>query len=222
MMHIFYLHGLASSPGSNKARYYREAFAAYQDVTVRVPDLNVPDFEHLTLTAMLARVAQEVRDCPPGDVVLMGSSMGGLTALHFADRFRAAEGARVKKLVLMAPAFDFMDNRSAQLGAWGMEEWRQKGYLSVFHFAYNEERRLHYGLVEDVRQYDSYAVSLDVPMLIYHGKNDASVPYQQSERYAQGRANVTLRLLDSDHQLLDQTETMLAGMVEFLGLKSVT
>ncbi|NWF69508.1 MAG: alpha/beta fold hydrolase [Chloroflexi bacterium] len=213
--HVLYLHGLASSPASNKGRFYAQRLAQH-GFNVRVPDLNVPDFEHLTLTAMLARVAEEMRALPAaGGVALIGSSMGGLTALHFADRYRAQEGARLEKLVLLAPALDFLDNRRKQLG--DLDLWRAQGYLNWLHHSYGEERRLHYGLIEDAQQYDSYAVRLDLPILIYHGLHDASVDYQQSVRYAYQRPHVDLRLLDSDHQLLDKTEHMLAGILAFLG-----
>ncbi len=210
LKNVLYLHGLASSPSSNKGHFYAQRLGE-REVNVRIPDLNVPDFEHLTLTAILARVAQEIRDLPidSGGVALIGSSLGGLTALHFVDRYRNAEAQRVEKMVLMAPAMEFNHPEEA---------WRKDGHIMWFHHGYGEERPLHYGLVEDIRKYDSYAVKLDKPILIYHGTHDESVNYQQSVRFAQGRANVDLRLLDSDHQLLDKTEEMLAGIVEFLGL----
>ncbi|MFN8372514.1 MAG: YqiA/YcfP family alpha/beta fold hydrolase [Anaerolineae bacterium] len=207
--HVLYLHGLGSSPASNKGRFYAQKLNEH-GANVRVPDLNVPDFEHLTLTAILARVAEEIRTLPAeGGVALIGSSLGGLTALHFTERYKDAEAKRVEKLVLMAPAMEF---------AHATETWRKQGYIAWYHFGYGEERPLHYGLVEDIQRYDSYAVSIDQPILIYHGRHDESVDYHQSVRFAEGRANVDLRLLDSDHQLLDKTEDMLTEMVEFLGL----
>jgi hypothetical protein len=216
IQHVIYLHGLASSPASKKANIFRPQFEA-AGVTYTVPDLNVPDFEHLTLTAMLARVAETIAALPPdGGVALIGSSMGGLTALHFADRYRQAEAARVEKLVLMAPALDFMGNRRRSLGVDGVDHWRERGYEMIFNYAVNEERPLHYGLVEDVQQYDSYAVQLDLPTLIFHGTRDESVDPAGSERFAADRPNVTLRLLDSDHQLLDQTDLIWREMTAFL------
>ena len=55
---------------------------------------------------MIARIAAEVVACPPGPVCLIGSSLGGFTALHFLDRRRNAEAAR-SRLILLAPALDF-------------------------------------------------------------------------------------------------------------------
>jgi pimeloyl-ACP methyl ester carboxylesterase len=209
---VLYLHGLGSAPSSQKGRFYAQRLTEH-GANVRIPDLNVPDFEHLTLTAMLERVAAEIREFPAasGGVALIGSSMGGLTAIQFANRYKdTPEGKRVEKLILMAPAIEFSraDNPI----------WREKGHIMWYHFGYGEERPLHYGLAENVRKYTSNPVNIEIPILIYHGTHDESVDHQESVRFAQGRPNVDLRLLDSEHQLLDKTEEMLTGIVEFLGL----
>lgn len=210
---VIYLHGFASSPASTKAREFATRFAE-KGITLRVPDLNVPDFEHLTLTAMLRRVAEEVRDCPPGPVYLMGSSMGGLTALHFFDVFRGTEGTRVEKMLLMAPAFDFLDNRKRQ-DANMLSSWREQGEMAFYNYAHNREMRVHYGLIEDIATYDSYTVPIDIPILIYHGRQDESVDFDQSVRFAADRPNVDLRLVDSDHQLTDQVDTIWLDTLHF-------
>lgn len=213
---VIYLHGFASSPASTKAREFARRFAD-KGITLRVPDLNVPDFEHLTLTAMLRRVAEEVRACPPGPVYLMGSSMGGLTALHFVDVYRGTEGARVAKMLLLAPAFDFLDNRKRQ-DADMLTHWRTQGQLAFFNYAHNREMLVDFDLIEDIATYDSFSVPLDIPVLIYHGRQDESVAYDQSVRFAEGRTNVTLRLVDSDHQLTDQVDAIWLDTLTFFSI----
>lgn len=214
---VFYLHGFCSSPGSNKATFLRRRLAE-RGIDLRVPDLNAPDFSHLTLTAQLERVADEVRACPPGDVYLIGSSMGGAVAVHFMDRYREAEGQRVAKLLLLAPAFDFWENRLGDLGEEQMERWQREGFLPFFHYAYNEARPVHYGLMEDLARYDGFAVQIDIPVIIFHGLNDRSVNYQQSVRFALGKQNVTVKLVNSDHEMRDQVELILDTAAEFFGL----
>ena len=167
---------------------------------------------------MLERVAEEIRSCPPGPIYLMGSSMGGAVALHFADRYRQTEGVRVEKLLLMAPALDFIQNRQRQLGQEGLARWKAMGSIEVYHYGYKEQRRVHYGLYEDMLNYDSFNVALDLPILIYHGTRDESVDYRQSVRFAESRPNVQLHLLDSDHELLDQVEVIWEGAVAFFGV----
>lgn len=215
-MHFVYLHGFASSPRSKKARIFAAKFAE-QGQTLHVPDLNVPDFAHLTLTAMVDQVAETVRALPSGPVALIGSSMGGLTALAFADRLRAAEAAPVERLVLLAPALDFMENRTRALGADGLAQWRERGWLDVFNYATGGPERVQYGLVEDVVRYDAFAFDRPVPILIFHGRHDESVDYRQSVRFAQARPYVDLRLVESDHELLDQTDVIWDAMREFFG-----
>lgn len=219
MAKIIYLHGFCSSPGSSKAQYFKHKFAE-RGLTLHIPDLNVPDFEHLTLTAMLAKIAETIRSVSGDDapVYLVGSSMGGAVALHFTEQYRHAEASRVEKLVLLAPALDFMANRQKQLGADGLRQWRESGWLDVYHYGYKTEQRVHYGLLEDLQRYDSYAAVVNVPTLIYHGEHDESVDYRQSARFAESRSHVTLHVVASDHQLLDMTDEIWAGTVAFFGL----
>jgi len=215
---IIYLHGFASSPNSRKAQSFKQRFKDELDIDLIVPDLNVPSFERLSLTAILEHVADVVRVCPPGPVYLIGSSMGGLTALHFVNRYSDGEARRAEVMMLLAPAFDFIDNRQRTLGPNGIEQWQRTGWLDVHNYATNDVQRVHYGLYEDVARYDSYAVNLVIPTMIYHGKHDESVPVSQSERFAEGRGNVSLKVVESDHGLLDQLDTMWADMLKFFAL----
>ena len=210
---VLYLHGFASSPLGTKAGIFREKLAAY-DVNYHVPDLNVPDFEHLTLTAILEHIAETVDALPSAPTYLIGSSFGGLAALHFADRYPQP----IEKLLLLAPALDFMDNRQQHLGVDGLAMWQQAGSLPFFNYATQREHPVHYGLVEDIQQYDSSSVNLDLPIMIFHGRNDESVAHQQSVRYAQGRPNVDLHLVESDHSLIDQTDAIGQAIINFFEL----
>ena len=62
--HVVYLHGFASSPQSSKAtRFERELTAL--GVGFSCPDLNLPAFETLTITRMLADAARAIADRRP-------------------------------------------------------------------------------------------------------------------------------------------------------------
>jgi uncharacterized protein len=215
---IIYLHGFASSPNSRKAQYFKQRFKNELDINLLIPDLNKPSFERLSLTAMLEHVADVVRVSPPGPVYLIGSSMGGLAALHFVNRYSDGEARRAEVMMLLAPAFDFIENRQRTLGDDGLAHWQRTGWLDIHNNAADEVRRVHWGLYEDIARYDSYAVNLVIPTLIYHGKHDASVPVSQSERFAVSRGNVSLKVVDSDHGLLDQLDVMWANMLKFFAL----
>ena len=219
---VIHLHGLGSSPLSEKA-VALGARLRRAGVEYLVPDLEVPSFERLTLSAVIGRVAEVASARPGVPLALVGSSFGGLAALHFLDRHRAGAAARVERLVLLAPALDLLEDaeqrrQRGELGGDWLESWRREGFVELPHSASGEDRLVHYGLVEDLRGYDSFAVDLEVPILIYHGRRDESVPYQQSVRFAAGRANVDLRLLDTDHRLTGRLEEIGDGVAEFLEL----
>ena len=222
---VLHLHGLGSSPASDKAVALGERLRRL-GVTYLVPDLEVPSFERLTLTAVIARVA-ELTVATPGPLALVGSSFGGLAALHFCDRHNGSDkrwgdaAARVERLVLLAPALDLLGDAERRRGRGELEDdwlerWRQDGFLDLPHSASGEERPVHYGLVQDLRGYDSFAVDLEIPTLIYHGRRDESVPYQQSVRFAGDRPAVDLRLLDTDHRMTGWLEAIGDGIIDFL------
>jgi uncharacterized protein len=215
---IIYLHGFTSSPMTAKGQHFRERLATHYDIPLQLPDLNRPSFERLTLTAMLHTVADVVRACPPGPVYLIGSSMGGLTALHFINRYQGSVARRVELLFLLAPAFDFMEIRERALGLAALGQWRDTGWLVVDHYASGEKRRVHYGLVEDMTAYESYGVHVEIPVMIYHGQQDETVPVTQSQRFAADRGNVQLKVVDSDHSLMNQLDPIWQDMVSFFAL----
>ena len=82
-----------------------------------------------------------------------------------------------------------------------IEEWRRRGALPFFHYGYGEERPLEFAFYEDSLRYDPFTASLIQPALVFQGLRDASVDYRTVEQFARARPNVTLSLLDDDHQL---------------------
>ncbi len=197
---VVYLHGFASGPGSKKARFFGERFAS-RGVPFAVPDLAAGDFSHLTLSGQLRVVENAIA----GRVVgLMGSSMGGYLAALYA----AAHPAQVRRLVLMAPAFDFASRWRQRLGEPAFAEWERTGLLSVFHYGAGKPAQVDFGLYLDALEQPSFP-AVTQPTLIFHGTGDEVVPIELSERFATGReAHVRLRRFDSDHELLDVTDPM--------------
>jgi uncharacterized protein len=148
-----------------------------------------------------------------GPAALIGSSLGGLVAYHVA-----AKNPRVDRLILLAPALDIAPSFARGLGADKVEQWKRDGSLDVFHYAYNESRRVGYALFEDCGRYDPFSTPLEIPILIFQGRHDTSVSPVMVERFAETRPNVTLRILDDDHQLLSSLETIWEDSAQFLGL----
>jgi hypothetical protein len=123
----------------------------------------------------------------------------------------------VEKLVLMAPAFSFVTRWPQTLGAQNFEQWKTSGFLTVPHYGEGGERRVSYRLMEDGRFYEDYP-NFFQRALIFHGKNDTVVPPGFSITFSQQHANTTLRLMDSDHELLNAQDAMWADIKPFLGV----
>jgi pimeloyl-ACP methyl ester carboxylesterase len=205
-MQVLYLPGFASGPSSTKANAFADHFGA-GGITVERMDLRKPSFEHLRLSAMI----QHVRDSLHGPAVLVGSSLGGLTAARVATL-----DDRVKALVLLAPAFRLVHRWQQQLGAeW--DEWKRTGWREVFDYSKNGPSQISFGFIED-----ALALGTDLPdvrtrTLILHGTRDETVPVEYSRELLKRHPDtVTLIELDDGHQLLDSIPRILAESDRFL------
>lgn len=209
---VFYLHGFASSAKSTKAGYFAERLRPH-GIELRCPDFNEPDFATLTVTRMLDRLRGELsRDRVPA--TLIGSSLGGMLAVLAA----AAEPHRVERLVLLAPAVMFAKPGHHLLPPERIDEWRRRGTLPFFHYAYGAERPLNFAFYEDSLRHDAFSAPFAQPALVFQGLRDESVDYRTVEAFARARPNVTLSLLDDDHQLIASLPRIWDGVAEFLGL----
>lgn len=210
--HVFYLHGFASGATSTKARWLAARLEA-AGLPLHCPDFNLPDFASLTVTRMLSEVERRVAALDSGPVALFGSSLGALVAYH-----AAAANPRIDRLILLAPALDIGPSLRRGLGAAKVDEWRRGGSIEVFHYGYNEARRVNYTLFEDCERYDPFATPLAVPILIFQGRHDESVSADMVERFASTRPNVELHLLDDDHQLISSLPYIWGRSAAFLGV----
>ena len=204
-MRTLYLHGFASSPASRKARWFLEKLGA-QGIPAEALDL-APDFRHLTISGQLAVLEQAVQ----GErVVLIGSSLGGYLAALYAARNPAVE-----RLILLAPAFDFYRLWATELGPEKMQEWRENGSISVFHYGTGRQASLGYQMMEDARQYEAFP-DFNQPCLILHGLEDRVVPFKKSAEFAHSHTNVTLIPLHSGHELTDKLSEIWQASSRFL------
>lgn len=193
-MNYFYLHGFASSPRSNKAIYLSDRFAQ-REINLQSPDLNQADFSHLTITRQLNQVAAELPP-PPTCVTLIGSSLGGLTAAWLGQKH-----LQVQRLVLLAPAFEFLAHWLVHLEQSQLQQWQAEKYLSVYHYGEKRSLPLHYEFVLDAAQYQEAQLLRPIPTLILHGRQDEVIPIGASRKFAQNRPWVQLIELESDHSL---------------------
>jgi pimeloyl-ACP methyl ester carboxylesterase len=192
-----YLHGFASGPASFKGRAL-SAHYAERGIALQLLDLRLPSFERLRLSAMM----EAVRRALGGErdrAVLFGSSLGGLTACRVAE-----EDPRVCALVLLAPAFRFMDRWRVRLGEDGFRAWERSGWFETYDYAEQKMARVDFGFALDVAAIDERGggwPDVRVPTLIVHGTDDAVVDVGASRAWAAGKRHVRLVEVDDRHEL---------------------
>jgi len=212
---VFYLHGFGSSSRSTKAGYIAGRLLPH-GITLRTPDFNQPEFATMTMTRMLDQLTAELAapDNPNEPVALVGSSLGGTLAILAAARLVP----KVDRVVLLAPAVMFAKEGHHLLPPERIEEWRRRGATAFFHHGYHEDRLLNYAFYEDTKHHDAFEVSFSQPTLIFQGLRDASVDFRTVEAFARRRPNVTLSLVDDEHQLMASLPRIWDEVEPFLGL----
>lgn len=214
MSAYIYLHGFASSPQSNKAQYLRDRFSVEANLKLNVLDLNRGDFGRLTLTRQIEQtIAAFPNDNTP--ITIIGSSFGALTAAWVAQKCD-----RVRRIILLAPAFGFPQSWYSRLEPQQIEQWRESGYLSVYHYGEAKQIPLKYQFLEDAENYPLASLTRSLPTLIIHGINDEVVPIEVSRDYASRHSQVKLIELNSDHGLNDSKERIWQEIKDFLALHS--
>jgi len=213
-MFVIYLHGFASSAASTKASFFA---AKLRDlgIPLHTPDLNEPDFSTLTVSRMVQQVTDAVDGLPATtDVVLIGSSLGGLVAVHVARQ----RPDRIGRVILLAPALEFGGKAPPALGDRDLDQWRATGSTNVFHYGYGRMLPVRYELYADACTFGCSEVRLSMPIQIFQGKNDTVVDPDLIERWAATRPNVDLHMVDDDHQLGRSLDYIWSESARFLGL----
>jgi alpha-beta hydrolase superfamily lysophospholipase len=217
-MRVVYLHGFASSPQSSKARFFGSKFAE-AGVAFEAPQLDQGEFRSLTISGQMLVVARAVsanrEKLAEGEpLVLVGSSLGGYLAALYAERHPKA----VDRLILLAPAFEFLQRWRGRLSAREIEQWRREGSIPIYHYGSKTEQRLGYQFLEDAAQYEA-APDFHQPALILHGTEDTVVSCQVSRDFALERTRIRLALFQSGHELTDVLEDLWRETSGFLEIR---
>jgi uncharacterized protein len=195
--HWLYLHGFASSPRSRKAQFFRGRCAS-AGLPLLVPDLNVPSFSELTMTAMLDTIGSTIAGLPDDATVgIIGADLGGLLAILTATQKRS-----VKRLLLLAPVTQLFRKYYLGLGRVGVRKWEQAGHAVFEHHGIGGKVRVGAQFVVDARQYDEGGWRMPKPIMIVHGSRDETIDPHLSVIYARNNDNATLHMVDDDHSLM--------------------
>ena len=166
------------------------------------------------MTRMLDRLAADIATLDAQPIVLIGSSLGAVVAIHAAARM----AGRIDRLVLLAPAVMFPRDAPKVLGPERVARWQATGTLDVFHHADGGMRPLSYGFYEDSVQYDALVADVRQPTLILQGVRDESVDHRVVAQFAAARPNMQLTLLDDEHQLMASLPRIWNDTAAFLEL----
>lgn len=196
-----YLHGFASGITSRKAQFFLSKLRELNQELILV-DFNQDDFSNLTITRQLEQIRNIIKDIT-NNIVLIGSSMGGLIATLIAQ-----ESEKVVKTILLAPAFEMSTRWSEKMSKDDKMQWQQKGEISVYHYEYLKEIPLKYKFFEDLQKYDTKNFTRQINSLIFHGRRDDVVPIEVSYDYINCNQLATLVVLNDDHSLLRNLDTI--------------
>ena len=219
---ILYLHGFGSDQSGEKAEHFRR----------RALDAGFPfcsfDFQghgqsggamrDLTLTRNLddmARVHDWLRERGQERLCLLGSSMGGGTALWYS----ALHPEPIVAGLHIAPALHMEEGLLAWAGPERTRAWEETGTIEFQNEFVTCD--LDWGLIEDLRAhpFDDLLHRYRTPALLLQGRKDASVPWREVADFAARCAGqaVDLHLFaDGDHRLTDRKDRLWELMMEFL------
>ncbi len=177
-------------------------------------------FEDGTITMWREDALAVIEALSEGPLVLAGSSMGGWMALLVA----AALGARVKAMVLIAPAPDFTQELMwPEFDAAAQAEIMTEG-MTLRPSEYGEPYPITRALIEDGAAWSLLAapIKFDGPVRILQGQQDPDVPWQHAFRLVEAlTSSDTVFTLnkDGDHRLSREQDIarLLATCAEIAG-----
>ena len=162
---------------------------------------------------------QRINALPPGDVVLIGSSLGGFVAIEAAARQAEPRRIPITHLVLLAPAVELEWEKWSELAIGrhrGLAERRARSTCftmrSTSHAAAIRVLRRRGSLRRVARR------RLSQPMLIFQGRHDESVSPAAVERFAAAQPRASLHMLEDGHQLKNSLEFIWQKTAAALGL----
>lgn len=205
----FYLHGFASSINSLKAQYFKQKFHQ-QNINLELLDLNLNDFKNLTITKQINYVLTKLSKYD--EVILVGSSLGGLISLNVAEVDK-----RIKKVILFAPALECKDSWPDMVGLDKIQKWQTNGKLPIFLYNENIYLDLDYNFIIDLEKMVNDRDFLrQLPVLLFHGIFDETVPFKVSENYIAKNKLAKLCKLEDDHSLEKSLDYMWSQILDFL------
>lgn len=154
------------------------------------------------------------------NIIVIGHSMGGVLASYLAYKYPK----RVKKLVLLAPAFDYLAYGKGNLFEnikTGLKVIKDYSMAEVMGRTIKTSPNMLTQFMKLVGNYQDILNRVSCPLLIMHGTNDAVVPYKSSEEIykialSKYKYLITLEGIDHDIFRSDKTDVIVKTIAKFL------
>ena len=196
---VLLIHGFMSNKDSETNLTLTKRFLSKGIATVRLDLFGHGEsfglFQKLTLSRCLHQVEGMIawiKENGYEAISLVGSSFGGLIAIHTASKH-----PELVSLALKCPVSNYPILWQTRLGKSGMAAWEKDG---LFSFIFDDKKgRLEYGFYNDLLKVHTYtdAATIKSPTLIVHGDADEDVPVDQSIRLYD-----TLRIMRPQKELV--------------------
>ncbi|MEK8090749.1 alpha/beta fold hydrolase [Thermithiobacillus plumbiphilus] len=171
-------------------------------------------FAAQTLSRGLADLHLLLRFIAPRPAVLVGSSMGGWLSVLAASRWPA----RIHALLLIAPAFNFIQDLYVGLPEAERQAWADTGTRRFADHYGGTDYQLDFTLVQDAWRHDvlRWPPTLSCPVHILHGAADEIVPPSRSMRFVKSRSSphVLLDILPGVGHRLSGADAALLGALD--------
>lgn len=139
-----------------------------------------------------------VKDKGFKDILLFGSSCGGITCLG-----SALSHPEIVKMALKAPVSDYYNQKIRKKGEDGIKKWRENGSV-LYKVKNDKEFRTKYQFFEDSKKWIMYdkVHKIKFPVLILHGDADETVLVEDSKKLVDNLENGQLIIVEgANHQL---------------------
>ncbi|MCH9646870.1 MAG: alpha/beta hydrolase [Deltaproteobacteria bacterium] len=219
---ILYLHGFGSTQQGEKAEFFRrqalEEGFAFCSFDFQGHGESGGEMGELTLSRNLLdmeRMHRELERRGFPRVIVLGSSLGGLTGMWFC----AQHPDKVAAGLYLAPAVDLAETAETWFGEEGLKQWQEQGSMKIRTDLVDCE--MGWSFIEDLRAHPISRLvrQHQTPALLLMGKKDTSVSWQRVAAFATESVFEELELhlfSDGDHRLLDRKERLWQLMQGFL------
>jgi abhydrolase domain-containing protein 10 len=220
-----FIHGFRSHCDGEKSRHLSAVAAAgglgWLRFDQRGCGRSSGEFRRFTVSGAIADTGRVLESLGEPSYILVGSSLGALTAIHVA----AAGRHRIDGLVLIAPALRFTERFiDRQLGGDDLAAWRRRGYRWFPDLYQGTCYRLDYTFCADALGYREPPVELPCPVRVIHGTRDELLPLADTENWLErlDSPSAGLEIVEGgDHRLSGWTD-IIARQTEILWNETTT